>query len=237
MKLYKVLTSVLASAGVVGLAIGLALQGTLSNTVSRFILSFLPKISIRDWIETNDEKGFVTEINLRNVTIQRPENNFTLIPNSTFIENPFTNFSTTKRSRIMERCGVGYESDLHMVEDLTVRCISEEFKQDNEEEVELFFTEFGDSSINLLVRFCADYVNGKDNLMHQHKAIKTIKKHFDKTVLISHSQFAHWILVKIILRYFQTKRNKLDNTAINKRQLYGCLFIFCIIITQNPLDF
>ena len=80
MDLDKVLTSVLAGAGVVGLAIGLALQGTLSNTVSGFILSFLPKISIGDWIETNGEKGFVTEINLRNVTIKRPDNEFTIIP-------------------------------------------------------------------------------------------------------------------------------------------------------------
>ena len=92
MELDKVLTSVLAGAGVVGLAIGLALQGTLSNTVSGFLLSFLPKISLGDWIETSDEVGFVTEINLRNVTIKRPDNNFTVIPNSTFIDNPFKNF-------------------------------------------------------------------------------------------------------------------------------------------------
>jgi len=40
----KVLTSVLASAGIIGLAIGLALQGTLNNTFSGIILSFLPRV-------------------------------------------------------------------------------------------------------------------------------------------------------------------------------------------------
>tara|TARA_A100000171_G_scaffold53129_1_gene77405 strand:- start:10285 stop:11211 length:927 start_codon:yes stop_codon:yes gene_type:complete len=179
MDLNKVLTSVLAGAGVVGLAIGLALQGTLSNTVSGFILSFLPKISIGDWIETADDKGFVTEINLRNVTIKRPDNNLTIIPNSTFVDNPFTNYTINKRSRIIVGCGVGYESDLQMVEDLTVKIIGEAFKQDNNEEIEFFYTEFGDSSINFLVRFWADCSNGKENFMHQHTAIKTIKKHFD----------------------------------------------------------
>ena len=179
MDLNKVLTSVLAGAGVVGLAIGLALQGTLSNTVSGFILSFLPKISIGDWIETADDKGFVTEINLRNVTIKRPDNNLTIIPNSTFVDNPFTNYTINKRSRIIVGCGVGYESDLQMVEDLTVKIIGEAFKQDDNEEIEFFYTEFGDSSINFLVRFWADCSNGKENFMHQHTAIKTIKKHFD----------------------------------------------------------
>ncbi|MAZ72548.1 MAG: mechanosensitive ion channel protein MscS [Flavobacteriaceae bacterium] len=180
MDLNKVLTSVLAGAGVVGLAIGLALQGTLSNTVSGFILSFLPKISIGDWIETDSDKGFVTEINLRNVTIKRPDNNLTIIPNSTFVDNPFTNYSIHKRSRIIVGCGVGYESDLQMVEDLTVKIIGEAFQQENSEEIEFFYTEFGDSSINFLVRFWADCSNGKENFMHQHKAIKVIKKHFDE---------------------------------------------------------
>ncbi|QIE58442.1 mechanosensitive ion channel family protein [Rasiella rasia] len=180
MELDKVLTSILAGAGVIGLAIGLALQGTLSNTVSGFILSFLPKISLGDWIETDDEVGVVTEINLRNVTIKRPDNNFTIIPNSSFVENPFTNYSISPRSRIMVSCGVGYESDLQAVEDLTVKVIGDAFPQKDQEEVEFFFTEFGDSSINFLVRFWADLNNGKDNLSHQHKAIKTIKKHFDE---------------------------------------------------------
>ncbi|HLW32441.1 MAG TPA: hypothetical protein VKX40_09275 [Aequorivita sp.] len=44
MQLDKILTSVLAGAGVMGLVIGLALQGTLSNTVSGLMLSFQPKV-------------------------------------------------------------------------------------------------------------------------------------------------------------------------------------------------
>lgn len=180
MELDKALTSILAGAGVVGLAIGLALQGTLSNTVSGFILSFLPKISIGDWIESNGEKGAVTEINLRAVTIKRPDNEITVIPNSTFIDNPFTNYSINKRSRIIVGCGVGYESDLQAVEDLTVKILGEQFKQEGTEEIEFFFTEFGDSSINFIVRFWANSVKGKDVLTHQHQAIKLIKKHFDE---------------------------------------------------------
>lgn len=74
LNLDKLLTSVLAGAGVVGLAIGLALQGTLSNTVSGVILSFLPEIQIGDWVETNGFAGEVLEVNLRNIVIKQSDN-------------------------------------------------------------------------------------------------------------------------------------------------------------------
>ena len=180
MQLDKVLTSVLAGAGVVGLAIGLALQGTLSNTFSGLMLSFLPKVRIGDFIETQDKSGYVDEINLRNITIRQTDNDYVIIPNSVFIENPFINYSLSPRSRVDVSCGVGYESDLQKVEDLVVKIISENFDQKPYEGVEFFFTEFGDSSINFVTRFWIDCTKPKPKLEAQHKVIKLIKKNFDE---------------------------------------------------------
>ncbi|WP_396634208.1 mechanosensitive ion channel family protein [Maribacter sp. R86514] len=176
----KVLTSILAGAGVVGLAVGLALQGTLSNTFGGLILSFMPQLKINDFINADGVSGFVTEISLRNIILKQPDNNVVVIPNSKFIDGSFTNYSMNKRNRIFVNCGVGYESDLQMVEDLTVKIIKDNFKQNDDEEVEFFFTEFGDSSINFMVRFWADCINVKQEHAARHKAIKTIKKHFDE---------------------------------------------------------
>lgn len=175
----KVLTSILAGAGVVGLAIGLALQGTLSNTFGGLILSFMPQLKINDFITADGVSGFVTEISLRNIIIKKPDNNVVVIPNSKFIDGSFTNYSMNERNRIFVNCGVGYESDLQMVEDLTVKIIADNFEQNDNEDVEFFFTEFGDSSINFMVRFWADCVNVKEEHAARHKAIKIIKKHFD----------------------------------------------------------
>jgi len=176
----KVLTSILAGAGVVGLAIGLALQGTLSNTFGGLILSFMPQLKINDFITADGVSGFVTEISLRNIILKKPDNNVVVIPNSKFIDGSFTNYSMNNRNRIFVNCGVGYESDLQMVEDLTVKIISDNFQQNDGENVEFFFTEFGDSSINFMVRFWADCVNVKQEHAARHKAIKIIKKHFDE---------------------------------------------------------
>ncbi|HDZ06339.1 hypothetical protein LCGC14_0148650 [marine sediment metagenome] len=176
----KVLTSILAGAGVVGLAVGLALQGTLSNTFGGLILSFMPQLKINDFISADGVSGFVTEISLRNIILKKPDNNIVVIPNSKFIDGSFTNYSMNERNRIFVNCGVGYESDLQMVEDLTVKIISDNFEQQDDENVEFFFTEFGDSSINFMVRFWADCVNVKQEHAARHKAIKIIKKQFDE---------------------------------------------------------
>lgn len=179
LNLDKVLTSVLAGAGVVGLAIGLALQGTLNNTFSGLILSFLPELQIGDWVETNGYAGSVTEINLRNIVVKQSDNNYVVIPNSKIVEEPFKNFTRTARSRVFVNCGVGYESDLEMVRDLTLETIAAKFPQRGVEEVEFMYEEFGDSSINYVVRFWVDATKNRDLLIARNEAIIAIKKAYD----------------------------------------------------------
>ncbi|HEA28584.1 MAG TPA: mechanosensitive ion channel family protein [Leeuwenhoekiella sp.] len=179
MDLDKVLTSVLAGAGVVGLAIGLALQGTLSNTFSGVLLSFLPQLQLGDWVETNGFSGFVEDINLRSVILKESDNNYVVIPNSSIVDTPFKNYSRTKRSRVFINCGVGYESNLEQVRDLTLKTLNSLFKQENGEEIEFYYQEFGDSSINFVTRFWTDVNKKKDVLIAQNKAIIAIKKEFD----------------------------------------------------------
>jgi len=179
MDLDKVLTSVLAGAGVVGLAIGLALQGTLSNTFSGVLLSFLPQLQLGDWIESNGYAGSVEDINLRSVILKESDNNYVVIPNSKIVDSPFKNYTRTKRSRVFVNCGVGYECNLEEVRDLTLKILNDLFKQENGEEVEFFYQEFGDSSINFVARFWVDVAKKRDVLTAQNMAIIAIKKEFD----------------------------------------------------------
>lgn len=180
LQLNTVLTSVLAGAGVVGLAIGLALQGTLNNTFSGVILSFLPELQIGDWIETNSYAGEVLEINLRSIIIKEADNNYVVIPNSKIIEEPFKNFTRTPRSRIMVNCGVAYNSDLELVKMLTIDTLVKLFPQRGNEEVEFMYNEFGDSSINFVARFWTDVTKNRDILLAKSQAIIAIKKVYDE---------------------------------------------------------
>ncbi len=180
LNLDKMLTSVLGAAGVIGLAVGFAVQGTLNNTVSGIILSFLPEIRIGDWVETNGYAGEVLEVNLRNIVIKESDNNHVVIPNSKIVEDTFKNYSRTQRSRVFLEVGVGYESDLPKVQELAIKAVKDQFSPQSEEKVEFAYTEFGDSSINFVIRFWTDVKKQRDILFAKHEAILAIKKTFDE---------------------------------------------------------
>ncbi|GAA0760020.1 mechanosensitive ion channel family protein [Psychroflexus lacisalsi] len=180
LNLNTVLTSILGAAGVIGLAVGFALQGTLHNTFAGVIISFIPKLQIGDWIETNDYAGFVVDINLRSVVIQTVDYNLVIIPNSKIVDAPFKNFSRTPRGRIILTCGVGYESDLPKVQEITVNAIKKIFEQRPGESIQFYYTEFGDSSINYQLRFWADVGNQGDVYKAQHNAILAIKAAYNE---------------------------------------------------------
>ena len=180
MSLDKALTSLLAGAGVAALAIGLALQGTLSNTFSGIMLSFLPRIRIGDYIETEKHAGFVHEISLRNLVLRRPDNHFVIMPNSKFIEEPFVNFSLVTRARITVKASVAYDTDLRFVEALIKKVIAEKFEQQQGERVEFYYTQFGDSAINFMTRFWIDYVRKSQMYQGQHEAVILISETFQQ---------------------------------------------------------
>lgn len=180
LNLEKTLNTIIAGAGVSGLVLGLALQGALSNGIAGIILSFRKRVNIGDWIETSGYTGFIEDIKLNNFSIREPDNNIVVIPNKTITDNPMKNYSLTSRMRIVIECGVGYKSDLEMVETLTKETIAKKFKQEGEnEEVEFFYTAFGASSIDFICRYWTDAQNGKQKLTAKHKGMLAIKKAFD----------------------------------------------------------
>ncbi|WP_262480674.1 mechanosensitive ion channel family protein [Algibacter lectus] len=181
LNLSKTLTSLLATAGVAGLAIGLALQNTLSNTVAGISLSFRDKIRIGDWVETNGHSGEVMDVNLKEFVIKEADNNIVVLPNKMILENPLKNYSLTTRMRVALECGVGYESDLEEVKTLTKQTITDTFDQvESVDDVEFYYEEFGGSSINYLCRFWIDSESLLEKYRAKTSAIIAIKKAYDK---------------------------------------------------------
>lgn len=180
LNLDTVLTTVLGAAGVLGLAVGLALQTSLSNTFSGIIISFLKRIRIDDWIETNGHAGHVVEVNLRSVVIKTAANTYVMVPNTKIIETVFENFTSTARGRITIKCRVSFDSDLEKVEELTKRIIQNNFEQLSNEEVEFYYIEFGRSSVQFITRFWTNVQNQKDVYKAQHQGIMAIKSAFNK---------------------------------------------------------
>ncbi|MBT8184791.1 MAG: mechanosensitive ion channel family protein, partial [Eudoraea sp.] len=168
-------------AGVAGLVVGLALQGTLSNTISGVVLSFRKNVRLGDWVETNGFAGEVISINLNNFIIREADNNTVIIPNKTILENPIKNYTLTRKMRVTLDCGVGYESDLDKVEDLTKKTVLNTIDQiESEDDVEFYFKEFGDSSINFMTRFYVTGESALEKFKAKNAVIKALKVAFDK---------------------------------------------------------
>ena len=181
LKFDDTLKTIVSAAGVSGIVVGLALQGTLSNTISGIVLSFRKNLNIGNWVETNGYAGEVIDINLNYFVIKEADNNMVVIPNKTILENPFKNYSLTTKMRITIECGIEYGADLEKVEALTKTTITDNFNQEKiNKQVEFYFTEFGDSSINFICRFWVGSKNALERLKAKSKAIIQIKKAFDK---------------------------------------------------------
>ncbi|QCX39177.1 mechanosensitive ion channel family protein [Aureibaculum algae] len=179
--LSKTLNTILAGAGVAGLAVGLALQGALANTYSGIILSYIKFVKLGDWIKSNDYEGEIVNIDLRAVTLKQVDNNLVYIPNKQVVENPIKNYSRTSQSRVILNCGVGYESDLDFVKQLAVKTITNHFDSvESESEVIFLYKEFGDSSINFELRYWINSTSGLEVAKSKTEAIIQLKNAFDK---------------------------------------------------------
>ncbi len=174
------LKSLLAGAGVAGLAISLALQGTLSNTFSGIFIAIKDEMNVGDWVETNGFSGKVIEISLRNTKIKESDNNIVVVPNKLILDKPFKNYGLTKRIRTTITCGVGYESDLNLVKKIAVKAIKEIYPPNESENIEFYYTDFGNSSIDFLLRFWVDAQENLTALEVKSEAISKIKETFDK---------------------------------------------------------
>ncbi len=178
------LKSILAGAGVAGLAISLALQGTLSNTFSGIFLAIKKEVNIGDWLETNGYAGKVIDIDLRNTKIKEADNNIVVIPNKIILDNPFKNYGLTKRIRCTITCGVSYNSDLDEVKKVAVSSITQSFPAEPEFPIEFYYTKFGGSSIDFMIRF---WVNGQKKLTAlnvKSEAIKQMNNAFNRNDII-----------------------------------------------------
>ncbi len=183
LNLDEVLTSLLAGAGVAGLAVSLALQGTLSNTFSGIYLAVKDVINVGDYVETNGYQGKVVEINLRNMKIKEADNNIVVIPNKLVLENPFKNFGLTQRIKIQLDCGIGYDADLRKAKRICVQTITRLFPPNSNEKIEFYYLNFGESSIDFQVRF---WINARSNvtaLQAKSMAIMEIKKVFEQNYI------------------------------------------------------
>ena len=136
--------------GALGVGIGFGLQNIVSNFVSGLILLAERPIAIGHRVEVGGVAGQVTQIKLRSTTVVTNDNITIIVPNSTFITNPVTNWSHgDPKVRLRLPLGVAYGSDLEKLQRVLLEVAKRNPAVLKEPSPTVRFLGFGDSSLNL----------------------------------------------------------------------------------------
>ena len=177
MQLESAVISLLTGVGIIGIALGFAFQDMASNFISGIALVFKDErpFKVGDIVETNQRLGIVEEINLRATTIRTFAGQLVFIPNRQIFQEPVINYTLSRTRRIDLAVGISYGEDLEQVRDVTLEAVREVPQRDRSTEVELYYNEFGDSSINFRVFFWITFRNQMQYLAACSEAIMRIK--------------------------------------------------------------
>lgn len=176
----KAVVSVLAGAGVVGLALAFAFQDIAANFISGIFISFRKPLHIGDIVKINDYMGRVEEINLRDTVLKTFQGQMVIIPNKNVFQNPIENYSMLGKRRIDLTIGISYGEDLEKVKRITMDCLSGMKGLSTIDDITFFYTEFGDSSINYVLRIWINSADQPEFLGAGSEAIMRIKKAYDE---------------------------------------------------------
>lgn len=179
LNLNTVVATILGGAGVLGLAIGFASQDIAANFISGILMSVRRPFREGEIIETNGTFGTVDEINLRATHIYSFQGQLTIIPNKEVFQNPIVNYSRRGERRIDLSCGVAYGDDLEQAKKVALDAIKGLDYLKEGKNVDLYYNEFGDSSINFVLRYWVDFSKQTDYLQAQSDGIMALKKAFD----------------------------------------------------------
>ena len=102
-------TSILATAGIGGLAIGFGAQSLVKDVITGFFILFENQFSVGDYVKIGEYEGIVEEMGLRTTRLRSPSGELHIIPNSNI--QIVTN-STKGAMRAMVDVSIAYEEDI-----------------------------------------------------------------------------------------------------------------------------
>lgn len=153
------MTSFIAILGAMGLAVGLALSGTLQNFAGGVIILILRPFNVGDFIEAQGYMGTVKEISIFNTILNTVDNKVIILPNGSLSSGSLTNFSIEPLRRVDWKFGIAYGDDMENFKKAINDFIAEDTRILKEPESFMGLSEFGESSVNFVVR---SWVNAPD---------------------------------------------------------------------------
>jgi len=160
-------TGIIATLGLGTAAVALAAQDTIKNAFGTLMIVLDRPFKVGDWIQVGDKvDGDVESIGLRSTKVRTWPKTLLSIPNGVLANEYVNNFSQMPKRRVRQVVGVSYEATGQDMEELVedIRAILQADKDVNQEFILVNFTDFGESSLDILVYYFTTTVAWKDHM-------------------------------------------------------------------------
>lgn len=143
------LLAVLASAG---LAVGLALQGSLAHFASGVLLLIFRPFDLGDVVSVAGQTGAVVDIGVVAITLETPDRQRVVIPNSVVTGGVLVNLTRSPLRRVEVAVNLGYGVDLEAAERALIAAARATPLVVTSEEIDVVINNFGGGGPELLLR-------------------------------------------------------------------------------------
>ena len=172
------ITPILATAGILGLAIGFGAQNLVRDVISGFFIIADNTFNIGETVEIGGFRGAVVHMNLRTTTLRNFMGSELIVNNGNVSST--INWSRNNTIALVD-FGVSYDTDLSKVTEIMpefVEHLNETYEEIIEVPSYLGVTELADSSINM--RIMAKTTNGNHWMIERkirHELVQYLNKH------------------------------------------------------------
>lgn len=147
-------SGLLASLGIGGMALALASKDALSNIFGSLMIIFDRPFKIGDVVVADNMEGIVEEVGFRSTKIRTHNKSLISVPNSLIANMPVDNITLSNKRRIRMTIGVTYDATPTQLREATgrIRTLLREHPGLDAEAVQVNFTDFGASSLDILIQ-------------------------------------------------------------------------------------
>lgn len=152
----KTVTSLLAGAGVLALAVGFAFQDLTTNFISGTMIALARPIQVGDTIETNGFTGKVLSVKIRSILLDNGQGQTVEIPSKDVFQKSIINHSRNGLRRIEVVAGVSYLDDLTRAKHIAQEAVRVLPFMAKGQPVELHYRAFTGDNIQFMLWFWID---------------------------------------------------------------------------------
>ena len=154
-------TAFLTGLGIIGFVVGFALQNIVQNFVSGVILLIQQPFKIGDEISVLDLEGVVLKIDLRTTEMKTLDGRIAILPNADVLSHVIVNNTRAKQRRVDIPITVAYGSNPEQVQHILLGAVRSVPGFVASPQPEVNFTNFGHSSIEMVVWFWVDVTTSR----------------------------------------------------------------------------